>query len=305
MFLKNSFSRRRKSKICDVFVYDEMPQKLRMQVAHILSEVFGAIYILGNPSDSHEILSLIVRTARKEAGVNRLFGGVNTDVDDEFYSWILNTNDFDCLIDIIEMTMQIIDDIDKSGRAWMHSEASPSDAISELNSRFLEAGFGYQYINSQIIRIDNTFAHSEMVVPALILLSNDKFSAASSEFRQAHDFYRNGHYSSSITECGKSLESVLKTIGAALGWSINKNDTASKLIAAAFSASFIPEWMQAEFNALRSLLEAGTPVMRNKLGAHGAGTPREIPARFVAFQLHQTAAAIIFLVETFNAASER
>jgi hypothetical protein len=60
--------------------------------------------------------------------------------------------------------------------------------------------------------------------------------------------------------------------------------------------------MQTEFTGLRTILEGGVGTVRNKAGGHGAGeNKREVPRHVAAFQLHQTAAAILLLVEAAEA----
>lgn len=130
------------------------------------------------------------------------------------------------------------------------------------------------------------------------LLHDKRFAGGNNEYLDAHQFYRNGDFESCLIECGKALESVLKVLGTERKWGINPNDTASKLIAAAFSSGFVPMYMQAQFTALRSVLESGTPVVRNKMAGHGAGGQvRQVDRHLAAYQLHQTAAAIVFLIE--------
>jgi len=56
-----------------------------------------------------------------------------------------------------------------------------------------------------------------------------------------------------------------------------------------------PIWAQ-HFSGLRGMLESGVPTARNRLGGHGQGTDIvDVPKHFVAFAIHQTAAAIVFL----------
>jgi hypothetical protein len=53
---------------------------------------------------------------------------------------------------------------------------------------------------------------------------------------------------------------------------------------------------------LRSTLEAGVPTARSRLGGHGQGTQvTEVPQYLVAYVLHLTASAVVFLAEA-NAA---
>ena len=75
-------------------------------------------------------------------------------------------------------------------------------------------------------------------------------------------------------------------------------DPASKLLKAVFDNKLIPDYMQNEFSGLRTILESGVPTVRNKDGGNGAGVnPRNIPAHIAGFQLHQTGAAIVLLIE--------
>lgn len=59
---------------------------------------------------------------------------------------------------------------------------------------------------------------------------------------------------------------------------------------------------QSEFSGLRCVLESGVPTARNKLGGHGQGAQIvTVPGYLAAFVIHQTAAAIVFLVEAHKA----
>jgi hypothetical protein len=130
------------------------------------------------------------------------------------------------------------------------------------------------------------------------LLNNTRFAAADKEFREAHEAFRHGRLEDCIVGCGKALESVLKVIGASRKWAINDNDTANKLIQAAVGAGFLPSYSQAALDHLSGLIGSSTPTVGNKVGGHGAGgAPRAVPRHLASFQLHQTAAVILFLAE--------
>lgn len=130
------------------------------------------------------------------------------------------------------------------------------------------------------------------------LLSDPGYAAANQEFLSAHSAYRSGEYEDALTDCAKAFESVLKVIAHKKGWSVAGNASAKALLDAAFANGLVPAFLQGEFAGLRSILESGVPTVRNRSSAHGAGiTPRTIPKHLAAFQLHQTAAAIVFLVE--------
>jgi hypothetical protein len=173
-----------------------------------------------------------------------------------------------------------------------------ASAIDEINGRILEAGVGYQFASGEIIRLDSQFLHSEVVRPLLSHLSDRRFASANHEFLEAHRLYREGDHEKTLIECCKSLESVLKIIGAYKGWVISQNASARSLLEAAFTNGLVPEYLQGEFTALRALLESGVPTVRNRSSGHGAGAIRRVvPRHLAAFQLHQTAAAMLFLVD--------
>ena len=240
---------------------------------------------------------------RKEKGVFQL-SSANGLLDKELFDWMLREADLDTLMDGIEYSFWAINTLIK-GRSHEFEDyvkTTPERATAELNARFQEAGIGYQFDEGDIIKVTSQIIHSEVVVPALRLVSDVPFAAVDKEYREAHANFRAGDYETCLVECGKAFESTLKVIGAARGWPIKATDPASKLLNAAFCANFIPNWMQAEFSALRALLESAVPAVRNKMGGHGAGTTlRSVPKELAAFQLHQTAACIVFLIEHHKA----
>ena len=96
-----------------------------------------------------------------------------------------------------------------------------------------------------------------------------------------------------------ALESTLKVICHRRGWQLNaEKATVNSLIDIVFKEGLIPDYLQSQFSALRSVLESGVPTIRNRAGAHGAGVKRrEVPAYLASYTLHLTAAAILFLAE--------
>jgi hypothetical protein len=158
-----------------------------------------------------------------------------------------------------------------------HVEASPDEAIEELNQRFKENAIGFQYEQGDIIRVDSTYVHSEIVKPALSLLWNTKFDGANEEYLKAHDHYRHGRNKECLTECLKAFESSMKIICKEKGWALNQNDTAKKLIQTCFQNNLVPSFTQNQFTSLQNLLESGIPTIRNNLGGHGQGqVPQEV-----------------------------
>jgi len=294
MVLPGIYSRRKRlaqKQGDDVYQYVTITPKLRKQIVMIFEEIDRGFktYSVKNP-----IFDFAVKMMRKELGEEPLAGISRYQCDDEFEEWFTTWDNIDDLLDSIEFAVQISRIY---GRQRGKNE-EVSHRISEINSRMLEAGFGFQIEGDQLIQISSTFVHKEVTVPALGLLASPDFQSAEQEFRQAYQEFNQGHYDDCIHDCCNAFESVLKVILTKKKWTFGANDTASKLLSVAFDNGLIPVYMQNEFTGLRTILESGVPTVRNKIAGHGAGAnPRNIPKHVAAFQLHQTAAAILLLVE--------
>lgn len=301
MALLNLFSRRKRQAqgvVTEVYTYDTIPNKVRVQIVHVFKEAIGGYYD-GYESPAKSVWDECVRVIRQEKGVFELIK-YSDNFELEFCNWILQETEIEILLDGLELALKLIDKFVRENAYQFRgiSRIDSDEAISTFNARMDEGAVGFQYESGQLIQINSKFIHTEVIVPALQVLQDGRFAAANGEFQAAHEFLRSSDYEQAIVECCKAFESVLKVIGVARGWSISNNDPASKLLAAAYGAQFIPPYLQAEFTALRSLLESATPTVRNRQAGHGAGTvQRTVPKHLASFQLHQTAAAINFLVE--------
>jgi uncharacterized protein DUF7014 len=72
--------------------------------------------------------------------------------------------------------------------------------------------------------------------------------------------------------------------------------TAPERLFLQFVAELIPPYMQSQFSSLRSLLESGTPTIRNKEGGHGQGVEvTKVPEYLASYVLHLTATNMLFL----------
>ena len=86
------------------------------------------------------------------------------------------------------------------------------EAIAELNTRFREHGVGYQYESGEIIRVDSQLLHSEVVKPALALLTSKEYEGANTEFLKAFEHYRKNDTKECLNECLKAFESTMKAL---------------------------------------------------------------------------------------------
>lgn len=299
------FSKRQnhlRGEVPDVLVYDKLPQELRVQMVHIFRDY------LGNERDVHDsslmvagAFEFIVNTLCREYGVFRLPNTENygdRDYVSELFNFILSEKNVERTLDAVELACQIIN---VHARKWdyrhsRNAEEEASAALAEINTRFQHHGFGYRFESGNIIRVDSEFVHTEVIKPTLTLLHDAKYKGAEAEFHLAYEHYRHGRSKEALAECLKSLESTAKVIAKARKWKIEAKATAKPLLDLMFEKQLIPQLWSQHFSGLRAMLESGVPTARNRLSGHGQGTEIvQVPSHFVAFALHQTAAAIVFL----------
>lgn len=289
----------------DVFVYDKLPQELRVQIVHILRDY------LGDENDIHRhgimvsgAYEFIVDSLCREYGLFKLpsakeYGERN--YISELFNFILSEKNVERVLDAVELACRVID---VHSRKWeyrhrQHAGEEATAALNELNARFQRLGFGYRFEAGDVIRIDSEIVHAEVVKPALTLLHAAMYKGAEAEFHQAYEHYRHGRMKEALTDCLKALESTMKSIAASRKWQHDPGATAKPLIDLMFEKQLIPTFWSQHFSALRAMLESGVPTARNRLGGHGQGAAIvDVPPHYVAFALHQTAAAIVFLAKS-------
>ena len=292
MALPQLFSRRKRAasnEVAEVYNYMIVPMKVRVQIVQMILEGLGSYDTYERNASFWEF---IVKQMRKEKGVFQLNGGYDT-LDNEYVNWLLNEHDVPIFLDGVELAFRAIRQLKSDYDAHEFEELR-----NELNARLQEAAIGYEFQSGNIIQIDTQIIHNEVVLPALRLLHDSRFAGANDEYLGAHKLFRDGDFETCLIECGKAFESVLKVIGTERLWGISPNDASSKLIDAAYASDFIPAYMQAQFTALRAILASGVPTVRNRMAGHGSGGQvRQVDKHLAAYQLHQTAAVIVFLVE--------
>lgn len=291
----------------EVYIYDEFPKTFRNQVFYIMEDVldgieWGSYYwddlyndfcrekgMNRHSSDSYEMSKRNCEAYIVKCQNENLMDFI------DFAFYIFNTEERN--IDNIPLmrksvAKEINDIIDK--------------AIEELNYRFKQHNLGYEFVNGEIIRIDNKILHQEVVKPALKLLYEEGFDGAEEEFRKAYEYRRKGDNKNAILEAGKSFESTMKTICDKKGYTYDKaKDTAAKLINILETNNFYPSYMSSHLTNLRTTLETGLPVVRNKKAGHGQGSSVEaISDEFTEYALNLAATNIVLLVGIYKSGKQ-
>ncbi|MCJ2060330.1 hypothetical protein MKL09_27875 [Methylobacterium sp. J-048] len=235
--------KRRNGEFPDVYQYESLPSSFRVQIAHIWEEVFS------KSSEPYEPYLFLAKVLRKEYGVFKLIPDtIDTNsryqASVEFMNFFLRSKDIDTDIDVIEISFRYIDLVVRQYHfAHDHSgDQRANEAIGEFNARAQEHGFGYQYLDREIIRIDSQLIHSEAVLPALIILREHKFSNAQDEFLKAHEHYRHGRMNEALVDALKSFESTMKVICDGRRWAYDNSKGASELVRACLDNGLIPSY---------------------------------------------------------------
>ena len=290
----------------DVWVYDQIPGVLRVQISNIVLGALGALHEYG--PNSRQAYTLIRNSVAHEHG--RVHLSRREDLPwNEVHTCIRSESDIGVWLDTVELSFRVIENafgnLDQFGRQTHEITIAAADAVSELNERFRRAGFGYRYEQGKIFRIDSEFLHQEATVAALRLLSDPQFSGADQEFRAAHDHLKAGEFKDCAVDALNALESTMKAICDTKGWKYEKGARASDLIKILKSSGLFPDFADRSFDQLIATLQSGLPVVRNVTGGHGQGAKSvEVPEYVAVYALNLAASKIRLLYEAFKASEK-
>lgn len=300
MAIFDLFSKRQKQNNSDPFQYTSLPESFRIQVIHILHSAAGDVYT-NSANLARAYWNNVHDTISRELGRFHLGSRDDNGKYKNCIDFLLNSNTENCL-NIIDYAFQLLNTHTRLMEDYQRRDNNinqyPDDAINELNHRFREHNIGYQFENGELFKINSQFIHEEVVKRALVLLKDNKFIGAEEEFMKAYDHFKHGRHKESIAEALKSFESTMKIICNRHKWTYKPSDTANKLIEILVINELIPSYIQQHFTSLRSTLESGIPVIRNKTSGHGQGEePVHVPVHFVSYALNISASNIVLLVE--------
>jgi hypothetical protein len=304
MAIMNLYSKRKKLEQggAEVYQYDDLPEKLRVQLVYILRDAIGEWD--SNPM-ANQWWTAIHDMVAREKGLARL-SKTGNDQYRACMGCVLEAATDDVL-DLLEAALTYFEVVVQRRYKGLSHVFNPNAIIEELNGRFRENGVGYFYSDGRIGRVDSQYLHTEAVQPALQLLREQGkwFAGPCQEFLAAHGYHRKGkgQEKDAVANALKAFESTLKAICDGRGWVYDRNkDAAKALLDIVFAKKLIPDYLQTQFAGIRSILEGGVPTVSNRTSRHGQGaTPTDVPDWLVAYVLHVTAANIVMLVEAQKA----
>ena len=306
----NLFSKRGKVAESNLpFQYNDVPSDLRVQIWYILDKTFGTNYVepgawSGSTNTVPNVAwSLLQKILMEELGVFNLARNHVNSIKQDCFQFFINEASAPDALDFTDLGFRIADTYVRKCSGYHRElggvELEPDAAVAQLNYRFDQHRLGFQFTDGQLMRRDSEFAHAEITEPAARLLSlTDGFKGPHQEFLKAHKAYREQNSKEAIREALNAFESTLKAICTLRKWKFDtQRDTSSRLLSIVFEKHLIPDYLSAQFNALRSTLEAGVPTLRNRAAGHGQGPePLEVPMYLAAYALHMSGSAILLLV---------
>ena len=306
MSIADLFSKRQQKirpEVQGVHQYAPIPRPLRVQIAHILRDLFGhnVTYDLNGCLEAFgEIEQILCR----EYGLCILpTTDLTTTPDVRVIDFLLHEEDQEKVLDVVEASFRLLARL-RSSPDWQSrvSREKFDRAVTELNARFHEYGIGYQYENGQIVRVESPFLHSEVVKPALALLSGEEYAEANSEFLKALEHFRKGETKECLNECLKTFESTMKRICTKRKWAFKSKDTAKELLDVCLTNGLTPPLIHSHIRGVRATLARGIPTISKRPAGHGQEVElMDVPPHYAEYMLHLTAATIQFLVESEKA----
>lgn len=297
MILDNLFSRRHKKAnglFPDVFIYEPIPEKLKITLVHIFQRLIKSCFDRrGNTVHLENYYAHIHQIICEEHSHMYLVNDYGKYSERVLNFFLQNDSNVLANLDIINMMLNIALNTSKE-----YNGEQIAEYIVEINQRMLEHGFGYQYEDGLLVRVDSKHTHLEIVKPALLLLQDKRFENANDEFRKAFDAYKNGKYAEAIREASNSVESTMKIICNIRKYGLPARHSSTALIEHLRKNDFIKNFQAETFNALAKCLETA-PIVRNNQAGHGTGhETRDIDESLVSYVLNIAASTIKFLVET-------
>ncbi|GMO38453.1 MAG: hypothetical protein Ta2B_18090 [Termitinemataceae bacterium] len=298
MPIMDLFSKRMKverGEVPDVYQYDNFDEALKVKVVYIIQDAFIKVAFSDYEGSAYKS---IIEILCREYGVFELFsGGSRERPSDHLFDYFLNAPDIEKALDVVELSVKMLEEIKAQYHVWEEGEIFLNEAIQELNDRFQEEGFGYKYESGMIMKITTEYTHNEIVKPALNVLSDKRFAGAQQEFLSAHKHFREHENKECIADCLKSFESTMKVICKTKKYKVDAAASANKLITALSENNYMPNYLDSQFNALKQLLSCGIPTIRNNLAGHGQGEViKDVDDNYAGYALNITASNIVFLV---------
>ncbi|MEK4649652.1 hypothetical protein MKY22_17225 [Exiguobacterium sp. FSL W8-0210] len=322
---KELYSERNFPTAHDVLKYDEISEKVRVQIFHQMNTLLNDLESKAGYPDRDTVFYNAMRNIKQRRGVlsyhnllpkttleritidnefSYLYSYLSDD-ELEFYTLLIyaDATDYLLILDLIELISYWVNEL--------YVDQSSKIVDQMINELIRTNGIGYELINNNIIHKGNEVVHKGVVRPALYLLSEPIYDGANSEMLQAFDKFKENDFKGSIHNASNAFESTMKIIIEKNNWQlVNPNPrqsvptlekaTASVLIHTISKNSDLEGFESLAFKSLKDTLQV-LSNLRNSHTGHGQGSKiKETHIRHCEFALHTAAANILFLIRTYG-----
>ncbi len=304
-----TFSSRKKmqkrSEEPELYQYDSIPEHLRRQICIAFSEGVGDCVHVGNSfrtyPNANDAWDRIDSDCFKEIPkYPALKHGQDSRIN--YLDYISSVQEIDWFLDAFEIGCRILSRLDMyKSPADRGASVSSGEALEEINFRFEQHAVGYKFENGYVISVESKFVHSEVVKPALVLLSEPLFKKANEEFMRAHRHFRSEEYKDSINSANRAFETTLKIICDKEGWSYDKGSVAAQLITVLKTNGVFSHNFDRNFDSFIAMLKSGLPSIRNDAGGHGESLlAASVSSEVARFALNLAASNITFIISCYR-----
>lgn len=177
-------------------------------------------------------------------------------------------------------------------------KTNPNKYIEEINDILDGNGISKQLEKNSLQFVDkfDQYVRDEILNPVLEILSNNGFNSSLEYFKEATSHHNKKDFSKVPLECCKSFEATMKQIIRQNQWGFSDKDQVSDLIEKCKKGGLIPNYLQSNFNALKSIFQS-VGTNRNNNGSHGTLVSNPVEAHFSRYCISLTASTIIYMVE--------
>lgn len=196
------FSQRLNPTIHDVYVYDHISEKAKIQIYHEVQRLLPRAFI---DMKSLNLFKGILRELTFNYGVindsniinmpyRNLFAEENLSEDEsKVFFLMIKASDSEYLV-----TLDIIELISRHVSANYYKNVSES-LNTAFNEVFRKNGIGYELFNGVLVSKDNEVMHGEVVRPSLQYLSQNDYAGANDEMLTAFSAFKESDYKMRFT----------------------------------------------------------------------------------------------------------
>lgn len=267
----------------NVLVRDDVSQKLRNQVRHIVKNYLGFIPIF-------DVRTNLVNQICVKYEFEKGWGPRDSYSFSYLDTLLCKTQSVDFL-DLVDIICQVL---------YNNKCLDPEllNAFKEVLNDVLRSNYmGYRVAEDKLIPITDPAMAENVIMPAFLILQTHGLNKARGELMAAFRHFGDGEFADALNSAYKALETIIEMCLNRQGVDFDAREKTTKKIEKLVQSGMLPSYLQDSTMSLSKMLESSGNV-RNNVSGHGSATEKKIPESLVQYQLDMTASSILYLVES-------